>query len=81
MVELNVSFKKPKWNLYKVDTIGSWQKCPLHGDVLSIESPSNNQMSSEINIKSTICHDFLSPDLLEEPKDEKIKENAKFFSF
>ena len=29
----------------------------------------------------TICHDFPSPDLLEGPKDGKIKENAKFFSF
>ena len=32
-------------------------------------------------MKSTICHDFPSPDLLEEPKDEKIRENAKFLSF
>ena len=32
-------------------------------------------------MKSTICHDFQSPDLLEGPKDRKIKENAKFFSF
>ena len=32
-------------------------------------------------MKSTICHDFLSPDLLEGPKDGKIKENAKFFPF
>ena len=23
LVELNVSFKKPQWNLYKVDTIGA----------------------------------------------------------
>ena len=30
-------------------------------------------------MKSTICHDFPSPDLLEGPKDRKIKENAKFF--
>ena len=49
--------KKPQWNLYKVDTIGAWQKCLLYGD------------------------DFLSPDLLEEPNDGKIKKNAKFFSF
>ena len=33
----------------------------------------------KINMKSTICHDFPSPDLLEGPKDGKIKENAKFF--
>ena len=33
----NVSFKKPQWNLYKVETIGAWQKCPLYGDVLFIE--------------------------------------------
>ena len=35
----------------------------------------------KINMKSTICHDFPSPDLLEGPKDGEIKENAKFFSF
>ena len=46
-----------------------------------IESPSKNQNSSKVNMKSTICHDFPSPDLLEGSKDEKIKENAKFFSF
>ena len=32
-VELNVSFKKPQWNLYKIDTIGAWQKYPLYEDV------------------------------------------------
>ena len=32
-------------------------------------------------MKSTICHDFPSPDLLEVPNNEKIKENANFFSF
>ena len=32
-------------------------------------------------MKSTICHDFQSPDLLEGPKNGKIKENATFFSF
>ena len=62
-----------------MDTIDAWQKCALYGDVRFIDSPSNNQMSSEINMKSTICHDFPSPDLLEEPKVGKIKENAKFF--
>ena len=81
LVELNVSFKKPQWNLYEVDTIGAWQKCPLYGDSHFIESPSKNQKSSNVNLKSTLCHDFPSPDLLEEPKDGKIKENAKFFSF
>ena len=30
-------------------------------------------------MKSTICHDFPSPDLLEGPKDGNIKENTKFF--
>ena len=80
-VELYVSFKKPQCNLYKVDTIGAWQKCLFYGDVLFIVSPSNNQKSSEVNMKSTICYDFLSPDLLEGPKDERIKENAKIFSF
>ena len=36
---------------------------------------------SKVNMKSTICHDFSSPDLLEGPKNGKIKENTKFFSF
>ena len=80
MVELNVSFKKPQWKLQKLDTIGARQRCPLYGDFRLIESPSKNQESSKINMmKSTICHDFPSPDLLEEPKLVKIKENAKFF--
>ena len=70
---------KPQWNLYKVDTIGACQKCPLYGDVLFIQSLSNNQKSSEVNMKSTIRHDFRSPDLLEGPKDGKIKEHANFF--
>ena len=69
------------WNLYKVDTIGAWQKCPLYGDVRFIDSPSKNQKSWKVNMKSTICHDFPSPDLLEQPKDGKINENGKFFSF
>ena len=56
-------------------------KCLLYGDVCLIESPSKNQRSSKVYMKSTICHDFLSPDLLEGPKDGKIKENAKFFPF
>ena len=46
-----------------------------------IESPSKNQKSSNVNMKSTICHDFPSPDLLEGLKNGKSKENAKFFSF
>ena len=81
MFELNVFFKKPQWNLYKLDTIGAWQKCLLYGDVRFIDSPSKNQKCSKVNIKSTICHDFSSLDLLEVPKDEKLKENEKFFSF
>ena len=44
-----------------------------------IDSPFKNENTSKVNIKSTICHDFPSPDLLEGPKDGKIKENAKFF--
>ena len=32
-------------------------------------------------MKFTIPHDFPIPDLLEGPKDRRIKENAKFFSF
>ena len=32
-------------------------------------------------MKTTIHHDFPSLDLLEGPRDGKIKENAKFFSF
>ena len=57
------------------------KKCPLYGDVRLIENPSKNQKSSKLNMKSTIWHDFPSPDLLEGPKDRKIKENVKFFSF
>ena len=29
LVELNVSFKKLQFNLYKVDTIGAWQVSAL----------------------------------------------------
>ena len=53
----------------------------VYGDVCFIENPSKNQKSSKVNMKSTICHDFPSPDLLERLKDQKIKENVKFFSF
>ena len=74
-------FKKLQWNLYEVNAIDAWQKCPLYGDVCFIEIPSKNQKSSKVNMKSTICHDFPSLDLLEGPKDAKIKENAKFSSF
>ena len=72
LVELNVSFLKPQWNLYKMDTIGAWQKYPLYGDIPFIENSSENQKSSKVNKKSTICHDFRSPDLLEGPKDGKM---------
>ena len=51
----------------------------LYGDVRFMEISSKNQKSSKVSMKSTICHDFPSPDLLEGPKDGKIKENAKFF--
>ena len=81
MVELKASFKKPKWNLYKLDTIGAWQKCLLYGDVRFIETPSKNQKSPKINRKSTIFHDRPRSDLLEGPKHGKIKKLAKFFSF
>ena len=63
-----MSFKKLQWNLYKVDTINAWQKCQLYGDFHFIESPPENYNSSKVNMKSTICHDFSSPDLLERPK-------------
>ena len=33
--------------------------------------------SLKLNMNSTICHDFPDPDLLQGPKDGKIKENAK----
>ena len=46
-----------------------------------MESPSRNQESLKVNMKPTNCHDFQSPELLVGPKDGKIKENAKFFSF
>ena len=76
-----MSFKKPRRNLYKVDTIGAWQKWLLYGDVPFIESTSKNQKSSKVNMKSTVCHDFPSPHSLEGPNDGKIKRNGKFFSF
>ena len=69
----------PQWNLYKLGTSCAWRKCPLYGDVRFIESLSENQISSKVNMKFTICDDFRSPDLLEGPKDGKIRENANFF--
>ena len=74
LVELNASFKKPQWNLCKVDTIGTWQKCPLYGDVRFIESPSKTQKFSKVNIKSTICHDFSSP-----KNRERLRKRQSFF--
>ena len=56
-------------------------KCQVYLDARFIEIPSKNQKYSKVNMKSTICHDFPSRDLLEGPKDRKIKENAKSFSF
>ena len=50
-------------------TIGPWQKCPLYGDARFIERPFKNQIFSKVNMKSSIFHDFPSPDLLEGPKD------------
>ena len=77
-----MSFKELKSNLYKVETIGAWQKFPHYGDVHPIEITSKKtQQSSKVNMKSSICHDFPIPDLLEGPKDPKTKENAKFFLF
>ena len=55
--------------------------CSFYRDVQFLETRPKNQKFSKINMKSTICHDFPSPDLLEGPKDGKIKENAKFFQF
>ena len=72
-VELNVSFKKPQWNLYKVDTIGAWQKWPLYGDVSFLVSPSKNLKSSKVNMKSTICHDFQVQIYWKEQKPERLK--------
>ena len=37
--------------------------------------------ASKVNMKSIMCQEFPSPELLERPKDGKIKENATFFSF
>ena len=54
-----------------MDTICACQRCPLYVDVPFIENSSENQKSSKVNMKSTICHDFPSPDLLQGPKDEK----------
>ena len=56
-------------------------KSPLYGDFHFIESPSKNQRSSKVNMKSAICHDFPSPDLLEGPKDKKIKKMRSLFRY
>ena len=74
-----MSFKKPQWNLYKLDTIDALQKCPLYADAGFSESPPKNQKSSKVSMKSTICPDFPSPDLFEGPKGGKITENENFF--
>ena len=58
-----------------------WTPLVHDKSVRFIESPSKNQKSSKVNMKSTICHDFPSPNLLEGPKEGKTEENAKFFSF
>ena len=65
----------------KVNTIVAWQKCLFYGDVRFIESPSKNQKSSKVNMKSTICHDFPNPDLLEGSKYGKIKKKCKVLFF
>ena len=57
----------------KSGTIGVWKS------VRFIESPSKNHKSSNVNMKSTTCHEFPSPNLLEGPKDGKIFKNAVFF--
>ena len=61
----------------------SGKQTPLIHDksVCFIEILSQNQKSSKVNMKSSICHDFPSLDLLEGSKGEKIKENQNFFSF
>ena len=53
--------------------------CPLYGDVCFIESPSKDQNSSKVNMKSTIRHDFPSPNLLEDQKTERLKKMLSFF--
>ena len=57
---------------------GCWllQRCPLYS-----ESVSKSEVFKSKHEISTICHDIPSPDLLEGPKDGKIKGIAKFFSF
>ena len=54
-------------------------KVSLYGDASFIESPPKNQKSSKVSMKSTICHDFPSPDLFEGPKGGKIIENENCF--
>ena len=34
---------------------------------------------AHVRFRALLCHEFSSPDLLEGPKDRKIKENAKSF--
>ena len=79
LVELNMSFKTPQWNLYEVDAIGAWRKCSLYGDVCFIGSPSKNQKSSKVYMKSTICHDIPSQIYWKDQKTKTLNKMQSFF--
>ena len=63
LVELNVSFESLQsghhWCMTKVSAL--W-RCRLYRESFK------NQKSSKVNMKSIICHDFPSPDLLKRLK-------------
>ena len=69
---------------FSIFELGDMQKVrSLNIPKFGTPPPCSPLFVSELNssMKSTISHDFPSPDLLKGQKDEKIKENAKFFSF
>ena len=56
-----------------------WQKCPLYGDVLFLESPSNNQKSLEVNMEPAICHDFQAQIYWKDQKTGRLGKMRSFF--
>ena len=79
LISMLVKFRVTKLIMTRIST--EWTPLLHDKSVLFIDSPSKNQKSLKLNMKSTICHDFPRPDLLEGPKDRKIKESGKVFSF
>ena len=61
--------KDVQWNLYKVDTIGAWKKCPLYGDVRFIEIPPENKYLAQIEERIHLMKQFLFISITQEYKD------------